>query len=80
MPSFILTATHNIERPQIGLHVDRGQQFTVHINTIGITPINLFNNPRCQAALTQQFQMNGINVPKTDYGIYSRGSWDIKMV
>lgn len=80
MPSFILTATHNIDRPQIGLHIDRGQQFTININMMGISPVNLFNNSRCQSALTQQFQMNGINVPKTDYGIYSRGSWDIKML
>ena len=80
MPTFILTATHNIDRPQTGLHIDRGQSFTININRTGISPVNLFNNSRCQAALTQQFQMNGINVPKTDYGIYSRGSWDIKMV
>lgn len=80
MPTFILTATHNIDRPQTGLHIVRGQSFTININMIGISPINLFNNSRCQAALIQQFQMNGINVPKTDYGIYSRGSWDIKML
>ena len=80
MPTFVLTATHNIDRPKAGLHIDRGQSFTVNINMMGITPVNLFNNSRCQAALVQQFQVNGINVPKTDYSIYSRGNWDIKIL
>ena len=57
MPSFILTAMHNIDRPLAGLHIDRGQQVTIHINTMGITPCNLFNNSRCQNALIQQFKV-----------------------
>ena len=80
MPTFQITATHNIDRPQIGLHIDRGQTFTININMMGITHVNLFNNYSSQAALIQQFQINGINVPKTDTGIYSRGCWDIKML
>ena len=76
----MLTATHNIDRPQIGLHINRGQTFMININMMGVTPNNLFNNPRCQVALAQQFQINGISVPKTDIGIYSRGAWDIKML
>lgn len=79
MPSFVLTATHNIDRPQIGLHIDRGQQFIININMMGITPNNLFNNSRCQDALLQQFRCNGIDVPKSDIGVYNRGAWDIKM-
>lgn len=80
MPQFEITASRNIDRPQIGLHIDKGQQFTININMMGITPYNLFNNSRCQDALVQQFRMNGIDVPKTDYSIYGRGSWDIRMV
>lgn len=79
MPTFILTATHNINRPQIGLSIARGQQFTININMNGITPMNLFGNSRCADALVRQFQLNDIWVPKTDSGIYSRGAWDIKM-
>lgn len=78
MAKFVLTATHNIDRP--GLHIDKGQQITLNINVFGITPNNLFNNSRCQDALIQQFGVNGINVPKTDYGVYGRGAWDIKMM
>ena len=31
-------------------------------------------------ALIQQFRMNGIDVPSSDTGIYSKGTWDIKML
>ncbi len=79
MPTFIITATRNIDRPQIGLHISRGQEFTININMMGITPCNLFNNSRCQNALYQQFQINGITVPLSDSSVYSRGAWDIKM-
>ena len=78
MASFELTAKHQIDRPG-GLHIDKGQTFTVNINMMGITPNNLFGNSRCLDALVKQFQFNGIDVPKTDSGIYSRGAWDIKM-
>jgi hypothetical protein len=27
----------------------------------------------------RQFQINGIDFPSTDIGIYSRGAWDILM-
>lgn len=79
MPSFVLTAINNIDRPQIGLHIDRGQQFTININMMGITPNNLFGNSRCQDSLLQQFRLNGIDVPKTDVGVLNRGAWDIRM-
>ena len=78
MPQFQLTATHQIDRAN-GLHIDKGQTFTVNINLMGITPYNLFNNPRCKDALIQQFKINGIDAPYSDAGIYSRGAWDIKM-
>ena len=78
MPTFELTARHDINRVN-GLHISRGQQFTVNINMMGITPNNLFGNNRCADQLVQQFKFNGIDVPKTDAGIYSRGAWDIKM-
>lgn len=79
MPTFVLTARHDINRPQIGLHVCRGQEITININMLGITPMNLFGNSRCQDALVRQFLLNGIDVPKTDAAVYSRGAWDIKM-
>lgn len=44
---------------------------------MGISPGNLFNNPRCVDYVVQQFKLNGIDVPKSDSGIYSRGAWDI---
>lgn len=80
MPKFVIKATHNIDRPQIGLHINKGQEFTININMMGITPNNLFGNSRCQDALIQQFRVNGIDVPRSDYGIYSRGTWDITMI
>lgn len=79
MPTFVLTARHNIDRPQIGLHVCRGQEITVNINMMGITPGNLFGNSRCRDALVRQFRVCGIDVPPTDAGVYSRGAWDIAM-
>ncbi len=78
MPTFELTARHDINRVN-GLHISRGQQFTININVMGITPINLFGNSRCSDQLVQQFKMNGIDVPRSDVGIYSRGAWDIKV-
>ncbi len=79
MATFVLTARHDIDRLG-GLRIDRGQQYTININMMGITPYNLFNNSRCRDALIQQFRMNGIDVPSSDTGIYSKGTWDIKML
>lgn len=79
MPTFLLTARNNIDRPQIGLHIERGQQFTININMQGITPVNLFNNSRCVDSLVRQFQLNDIFVPKFDIGVYNKGAWDIVM-
>ncbi len=78
MAQFLLTASHQIDRAN-GLHIDKGQTITVNIWIQGITPYNLFNNSRCKDILVQQFKANGIDVPYTDAGIYSRGAWDIKM-
>ena len=78
MPTFEIKARHQIDRIS-GLHIDRGQTFTININMMGITPTNLFGNSRCVDQLVKQFQLNGIYVPKTDSGIYSRGAWDIRM-
>lgn len=49
MATFVLTARHDIDRLG-GLHIDRGQQYTININMMGITPYNLFNNSRCRDA------------------------------
>ena len=78
MPTFQLTATHSTYR-QGGLYIEKGQEITINIPMSGIGPNNLFGNNRCKEALVQQFQINGINVPPTDTGIFSRGMWDIKM-
>ncbi len=78
MPTFDLTATNSVSRTN-GLYIEKGQQITVNINMMGITPYNLFGNSRCVDALVQQFRVNGIDVPPTDAGIYGRGLWDIKM-
>lgn len=78
MPTFELTARHDIHRAN-GLHICKGQQITININMVGITPINLFGSSRCMEQLTQQFRLNGIDVPKSDLSIYSRGAWNIQM-
>lgn len=78
MPTFEITARHQIDRTG-GLHIDRGQTFTININMMGITPVNLFGNSRCADQLVRQFALNGIEVPKNDSGVYSRGAWDIVM-
>ncbi len=79
MPSFEITASHAIDRSG-GLHIDKGQTFTININMMGITPVNLFNYTRCAHQLVNQYKLNGIDVSKSDAGIYCRGAWDIKMV
>lgn len=78
MPTFELTARYQIHRAD-GLHIDRGQTFSINIFTTGITPTNLFGNSRCAEQLVNQFKLNGISVPMTDSGVYNRGVWDIKM-
>lgn len=78
MATFEITARHQIDRSG-GLHIDKGQTFSININMIGITPTNLFGNSRCVDQLERQFQLNGIDVPKTDSAVYNRGAWDIKM-
>lgn len=78
MATFEITARHQIDRSG-GLHIDRGQTFTININMMGITPTNLFGNSRCADLLERQFRINGIEVPKTDSGVYSRGAWDVVM-
>lgn len=78
MATFTLTATHSTSRPG-GLYIVKGDEITINIPMMGIGPNNLFGNNRCKEALVRQFQINGIDVPPTDTGIYSRGMWDIKM-
>lgn len=78
MATFELTARHQIDRCG-GLHIERGHTFTININMMGITPNNLFGNSRCMEQLVRQFELNGISVPRTDSGVYSRGAWDIVM-
>ena len=79
MAQFILTAKQDINRPN-GFHLDKGTQLNITIPMMGITPGNLFGNNRCKEQLLQQFKKNGIFIPPTDSGFYSRGNWDIKMI
>lgn len=78
MATFTLTAAHSTTRPG-GLYIAKGQEISINIQMMGIGPNNLFGNNRCKEALVRQFQINGIDVPSTDTGIYSRGMWDIKI-
>lgn len=78
MPTFELTAKQSINRPG-GFYIARGQEITITIPMMGIGPNNLFGNNRCKEALVRQFQLNGIDIPPTDTGIYSRGLWDVRM-
>ena len=78
MATFTLTAKHQSTRTG-GFHIDKGDQFVIHINMAGITPNNLFNNSRCRDQLMKQFKLNGIDLPPTDPLYNSAGSWDIKM-
>ena len=78
MPTFELTAKHSVNRPG-GFFISKGQEMTITIPMMGIGPNNLFGNNRCKEALVRQFQINGLYVPPTDTGIYSRGMWDIKI-
>lgn len=79
MPSFEITARSDEYRAGNQLHIDRGQTFTINVNCTGITPNNLFNNSRCADALYRQFQLNGIDVPRTDPLFTTAGKWEIKM-
>lgn len=79
MPKFLLTANHSTSRSN-GLYIEKGHEITIDIPMMGIGPNNLFGNNRCKDALVRQFQKNGIEVPPTDAGIYSRGMWNIKMM
>lgn len=78
MATFTLTAKHQSTRTG-GFHIDKGDQFVIHINMAGITSNNLFNNSRCRDQLIKQFKLNGIDLPPTDPLYNSSGSWDIKM-
>ena len=78
MATFTLTAKHQSTRTG-GFHIDKGDQFVIHINMAGITPINLFNNSRCRDQLIQQFRINGVDLPPTDPLYNNSGAWDIKM-
>lgn len=75
--TFKLTATHSSYRAN-GFYLEKGSEITIHINMMGITPTNLFNNSRCKEQLIQQFRVNGIDLPPNDSLLTNRGNWDIK--
>ena len=79
MPEFILTARHDINRAN-GFHIAKGMELQITIPLCGLNPSSLFGNSRCRNQLLEQFRIKGINIPPTDHGFYSRGSWDIIML
>lgn len=79
MPCFEITARSDAHRDGNHLHINKGQTFTINVNSAGITPNNLFNNSRCADSLYRQFQKNDINVPRTDPLFRNSGLWEIKM-
>lgn len=80
MATFVLTAKTDINRPKANLHIDKGAQFQLHINVVGINPCNLFNNERCRDELMRQFRFNGIDLPRTDPIVASKSYWDVKQL
>lgn len=64
MAQFILTARHS--RNIGGQHIDRGQQFSLNVCMMGITPTNLFNNSRCADTVLRQFSAQGLDLPLPD--------------
>jgi len=78
MAKFKLTAHQTMNLGQ-GIQIPKGQQLSINIPIMGITPGNLFGNPRCKDALLQQLSVNGINVPPNS-PILDRGHWEVKML
>lgn len=75
MPTFVLTARHDINRGQ--MHIGRGQQFQINVNMMGVGPNNLFNNGRCHDALKAQLEKEGIYLSERDMR-GGKGMFDIK--
>lgn len=76
MASFILTLRHNA--CIAGQDLTRGQQFSLNVNMMGITPTNLFGNSRCVDTVLRQFSAQGLDLPKNS-PLLNGGHWDIKM-
>ena len=75
MPTFIITAKHDINRGQ--MHIDKGEQYAININMPGIGPNNLFSDSRCHDLLKGQLEKNGIYLSDCDIR-GGRGMFDIK--
>ena len=78
MPTFTLTAKVAQPRPG-GFHIEKGDQFIIHINMAGIHSNNLLTSSRCKEQLIRQFKINGIDLPPTDAIYNSTAVWDVKM-
>lgn len=76
MAQFIITARHPSDIG--GRHINRGQQFSLNVNMLGITPSNLFNNSRCVDTVLRQFAAQGLDLPKNS-PLLNGGHWDIKI-
>lgn len=76
MANFQLTLRHNACIG--GQTCDKGQQFNINVNMMGITPTNLFRNSRCVDTVIRQFSAQGLDLPKNS-PLLNGGHWYIKM-
>lgn len=76
MAIFELTARHSMYLGDSN-KIDKGEQVTLNIHTMGVQPFNLFSNPESRRQAIQQFAINGIDVKSRDY-LLNTGHWDIK--
>lgn len=76
MANFQLTLRHNTCIG--GQTCDKGAQYNINVNMMGITPTNLFQNSRCIDSVIRQFSAQGLDLPKNS-PLLNGGHWDIKM-
>lgn len=77
MATFELTARHDMCIGS-GKVVPKGSCVTLNIYQMGITPVNLFNNSRCENDVLRQFTLQGIDIPRNS-AFLNRGHWDIRI-
>lgn len=76
MPQFNITARHQTCLGN-GMVIDKGDNFTLNIPMVGITPNNLFGNSRCKDIILRQFSNQGIELHPNS-PLLNSGRWDIK--
>lgn len=76
MPQFNITARRQTFLDN-GMVINKGDNFTLNIPMGGITPNNLFGNPRCRDIILRQFSSQGIELPPYS-PLLNSARWDIK--